>query len=101
MELMRRADGGVLRGAHLECRGHHEAEIEGEVEELHVARLEPPRVQPHLLRARVRVRVGQACIRSIYMPLYVYISPRRVGAHLDEEREVTLDDVVELSIVSE
>ena len=69
--LLRRADGGVLRGAHLECGGDDEAEIEGEIEELHVPRLEPPRVEPH-----------------------------RVGAHLDEEREVTLDDVVELSIVS-
>ena len=68
---MRGADGGVLRGAHLEGGGDDEAEIEGEIEELHMSRLEPPRVEPH-----------------------------RVGAHLDEEREVTLDDVVELIRVS-
>ena len=35
------------------------------------------------------------------MHMHMRIESRRVGAHLDEEREVTLDDVVELSIVSE
>ena len=55
---MRGADGGVLRGAHLEGGGDDEAEIEGEIEELHVPRLEPPRVQPHLLRVGVRLGSG-------------------------------------------
>ena len=58
MKLLCGADGGVLRGAHLEGGGDDEAEIEGEIEELHVPRLEPPRVEPHLVRVRVRVRVG-------------------------------------------
>jgi hypothetical protein len=57
LEPLRGADGGVLRGAHLEGGGDDEAEIEGEIEELHVPRLEPPRVQPHLLRVGLGVRV--------------------------------------------
>ena len=61
---MRRADRGILSGAHLVGGGDHKAQIEGEVEEAHVPGLEPPRVQAH-----------------------------RVRAHLDEECEVALDDV--------
>ena len=30
------------------------------------------------------------------LSLNIYVSPHRVGTHLDEEREVTLDDIVEL-----
>ena len=45
---MRRADGRILSGAHLVGGGDHKAQIEGEVEEAHVPRLEPPRVQAHL-----------------------------------------------------
>ena len=90
---MRGADGGVLRGAHLEGGGDDEAEIEGEIEELHVPRLKPPRVQPHLLRGRGRVGAGVGVGVVVGVG---HIDPRRVGAHLDEELEVALDDVVEL-----
>ena len=84
---MRRADGGILSGAHLVGGGDHEAQIEGEVEEAHVPRLEPPRVQAHLAYA---IELGPGLGIGLEPPR---VQAHRVRAHLDEECEVALDDV--------
>ena len=84
---MRRADGGILSGAHLVGGGDHEAQIEGEVEEAHVPRLEPPRVQAHLTYV---IELGLGLGIGLEPPR---VRAHRVRAHLDEECEVALDDV--------
>ena len=110
---MRRADGGILSGAHLVGGGDHEAQIEGEVEEAHVPRLEPPRVQAHLtyvIELGLGLGIGlepprvQAHLKYVIelielgLGLGIGLEPprvraHRVRAHLDEECEVALDDV--------
>ena len=84
---MRRADGGILSGAHLVGGGDHKAQIEGEVEEAHVPRLEPPRVQAHL---KYVIELGLGLGIGLEPPR---VRAHRVRAHLDEECEVALDDV--------
>ena len=87
---MRRADGRILSSAHLVGGGDHEAQIEGEVEEAHMPRLEPPRVQAHLAYV-IELGFGFGILVGLSEPPRV--QAHRVRAHLDEECEVALDDV--------